>query len=73
MLNSHLPLQVFRDITFIDLSTLPWPKQGPKPSTVHGYVQKVLSLYSTQFSQVHPFPFPTIPPSPRLLVIHKTF
>lgn len=37
---------------FIDLSTLPFPAHHTQPQLFNGYVQKIFSLYSTNFEQV---------------------
>ena len=48
-------LQAFQDVRFIDLTTLGLPANHRKPKLYNGYVQKILSLYSTRFQEVNYF------------------
>ena len=47
-----LSLQVFANVTFLDLNVLALPAMHKKPKFYNGYVSKILSLFLTKYDQV---------------------
>ena len=46
-------MQAIPDVKLVDLRNIPFPAGHTTPKLFNGYVQKILSLYSTNFDQVH--------------------